>query len=324
MKFFWKSFLLLILQHQGFAQTDSTVKKSIDTIKVGNITILRTGDTDSIASFKSSKDTFRIGGTVVIISEGLDRGLEKIRMGSEDLRSSIESLKGLKTLVKKKPKKYSTNWFVWDLGFAGYNDQTDYSSASAQNFLSPVMGTNFPVTPPLSKNDFALRTTRISNFNLWFFIQRMSLIKQVVNLKYGLGIESNNYFFKTGIKYEEWKYATLVSRSPGTVNKNKLVANYLTAPLMLNINTNPSNHRRGFQLSAGVSGGYLISARQKMHIDKERSKVKSEFNLSPWKLSYIGELGLGAVRLYGSYAPRAMHQDGVDQRPYTVGIRFSY
>lgn len=324
MKFFWKSVFFLILQHQGFAQTDSTVKKSIDTIKVGNITILRTGNPDSIASFKSSKDTFKIGGMVVIISEGLDRGLEKIRIGSEDVRNSLESLKSLKTLAKKKPKKYSTNWFVWDLGFAGYNDQTDYSSASAQNFLSPMMSTNFPVTPPLTKNDFALRTTRVSNFNLWFFIQRMSLIKQVINLKYGLGIESNNYFYKTGIKYEDFKYETLVSRSPGTINKNKLVANYLTAPLMLNINTNPSNHRRGFQLSAGVSGGYLISARQKMHIDKERSKVKSEFNLSPWKLSYIGELGLGAVRLYGSYAPRAMHQDGVDQRPYTVGIRFSY
>lgn len=324
MKFFWKSVLLLILQHQGFAQTDSTIKKSIDTIKVGNITILRTGDTDSIASFKSLKDTFRIGGTVVIISEGLDRGLGKIRMGSEDLRSSIESLKGLKTLVKKKPKKYSTNWFVWDLGFAGYNDQTNYTSASAQDFLDQVIGPTFPLTPPLAKNDFSLRTTRVSNFNLWFFIQRMSLIKQVLNLKYGLGIESNNYFFKTGIEYKDLQYQTLVGRNPGTVFKNKLVANYLTAPLMLNINTNPSNHKRGFQLSAGVSAGYMISARQKMNIDKERSKVKSEFNLAPWKLSYIGELGLGAVRLYGSYAPRAMHQYGVDQRPYTVGMRFSY
>lgn len=324
MKFFWKCILLLILQHQGFAQTDSTVKKSIDTIKIGNITILRTGSVDSTASIRKIKDTIKIGGSVVIISEGIDGALEKIQIGSGDLKNSIESLKTLGSLVKKKPKKYSTNWFVWDLGFAGYNDQTDYSSVATQQFLIPAMGNTFPMTPALAKKDFALRSTRVSNFNLWFFIQRMSLIKQVVNLKYGLGIESNNYFFKTGIKYEDQTYETLVSRTPGTVNKNKLVANYLTAPLMININTNPSNHRRGFQLSAGVSGGYLINARQKMQIDRERSKVKSEFNLSPWKLSYIGELGLGAVRLYGSYAPRAMHQYGVDQRPYTVGMRFSY
>jgi len=323
MKFFWTSVLLLILHHQGFAQSDSTIKKNIDTIKVGNITILRSGSIDSMPSSAVRKDTIKLGGSVVIISEGLDKGLEKITIGTENLKSAINDLK-IKAFKKKQPKKYSTNWLVWDLGFAGYDDQTDYSSASAQQFLAPVMGPNFPQTPALAKNDFALRTTRVSNFNLWFFIQRMSLIKQVVNLKYGLGIESNNYFFKTSIQYEDLQYETLVSRNPGTVFKNKLVANYLTAPLMINLTTNPSNHRRGFQLSAGLSGGYLISARQKMNIDKERSKVKSEFNLSPWKLSYVGELGLGAVRLYGSYAPRAMHQYGVDQRPYTVGIRFSY
>ena len=325
MKFFWKSVLLLLLQHQGFSQIDSTVKKSIDTIKVGNITILRTGADTLNATIKSiSKDTFRLGGGIVIIGDGLERGLEKIRIGSENLKDAITEL-NLKSITKKKPKKYSTNWLVWDLGFAGYNDQTDYSSAAAQQFLSPLMGPNFPVTPPLSKNDFAFRTSRISNFNLWFFIQRMSLIKQVVNLKYGLGIESNNYFYKTGIQYEDLGAETLVRRNDlSEARKNKLVVNYLTAPLMLNFNTNPTHRKRGFQLSAGVSGGYLINSRQKTVAGGERLKVKSEFNLSPWKLAYVGELGLGAVRLYGSYAPKAMHQYGVDQRPYTVGLRFSY
>jgi hypothetical protein len=119
MKFFWKCILLLILQHQGFAQTDSTVKKSIDTIRIGNITILRTGSVDSTASIRKIKDTIKIGGSLVIISEGIDGALEKIQIGSGVLKNSIESLKTLGSLVKKKPKKYSTNWFVWDLGFAG-------------------------------------------------------------------------------------------------------------------------------------------------------------------------------------------------------------
>lgn len=313
MKFFWKSVLLVLLHHQGFAQSDSAARKTMDTIKVGNITILRNG-ADSI--LKSSKDTLKLSSGVVIISDGLDKAVNEFKNILSDIN--------IKSLVKKKPKKYSTNWFVWDLGFAGYNDQTNYASASTQKFFSPPMGTNFPLPYPLSKKDFALHTTRISNFNLWFFIQRMSLIKQVVNLKYGLGIESNNYFFKTGITYEDLPYETVVKRSLGTVNKNKLVANYLTAPLMINFNTNPGSRKKGFQLSAGISGGYLVSGRQKLNIDRQRSKVKSEFNLNPWKLAYVGELGLGAVRLYGSYAPKAMHQYGVDQRPYTVGVRFSY
>jgi hypothetical protein len=305
MRIFWKSVLLVLLHHQGFAQIDSSRAKSIDTIKVGNITIVKSG-IDSIQFVQSMKDTIRIQSGVIIVSDGLRKGVEKIRISVDSLKSTLADI-DLKSIIKKKPKKYSTNWFVWDLGFSGYNDHT-----------------NFPLTPPLSKKDFALKTTRVSNFNLWFFIQRMSLIKQVVNLKYGLGIESNNYYFKTGIRYEELTYETLVSRTIGSIGKNKLVANYLTAPLMINVNTNPSSHKKGLQLSAGLSGGYLISSWQKMKVDSRGSKVKSEFNLSPWKLSYIGELGLGAVRLYGSYAPRAIHQYGVDQRPYTVGVRFSY
>lgn len=322
MKVFWTSVLMILLHHQGFSQTDSTVKRNMDTIKVGNITILRSS-IDSLNSEKSKKDTIRISSGVVIIGDGLDKGIEKIRISSENIKNAINDL-NVKELVKKKPKKYSTNWFAWDLGFAGYDDQTDYSSTSAQKFLAPEMGTNFPLTPPLSKKDFALRSTRISNFNLWFFIQRMSLIKQVVNLKYGLGIESNNYYFKSGIKYQELIAETLVSRTMGVVNKNKLVANYLTAPLMINFNSNPSSRKNGFQLSAGISGGVLINGWQKMNIDGRRSKVKSDFNLSPFKLSYVGELGLGKVRLYGSYAPKAMHEYGVIQKPYTVGIRFCY
>ena len=37
-------------------------------------------------------------------------------------------------------------------------------------------------------------------------------------------------------------------------------------------------------------------------MDGEVSKTKSDFDLERWKLSYVGELLLGPVKLYGSYA----------------------
>ena len=54
-----------------------------------------------------------------------------------------------------------------------------------------------------------------------------------------------------------------------------------------------------------------------------KEKVRSDFNLEPWKLSAIGELNLGAVRLYGSYALNNLHKNGLEQTPYNFGIRFS-
>ena len=52
-------------------------------------------------------------------------------------------------------------------------------------------------------------------------------------------------------------------------------------------------------------------------------KTKGDFDLREWKLSYIGEVGLGPVKLYGSYAFKSMFEKGLDLTPYNVGLRFS-
>ena len=38
-----------------------------------------------------------------------------------------------------------------------------------------------------NKDNLKLRTIKSVNVNIWFFMQRLNLIKHVVNLKYGLG-----------------------------------------------------------------------------------------------------------------------------------------
>jgi hypothetical protein len=254
---------------------------------------------------------------LMIVGKGISEGMNKLGKAIEgvDFKKIAETASDV--LKKKKPKKVSTNWFVYDIGFAGYNDNTNYATSAAQAFVKPSGSV------PASKGDFALKTSRVSNFNLWFFMQRVSIIESVLNLKYGLGIESNNYFFKTGITYVDDISVYATRGGVNELTKNKLVANYLTVPVMLNINTNPMKGKRGFQFSAGVSGGYLSSARQKQKGPGGTDKTKSNFNLEQFKLSYVAELGLGPVKLYGSVATSPMHQYGVEQVPYTLGLRFS-
>ena len=294
------------------AQQDTTgTKKPIPIIKIGGMTIQTSGSSDkkdTIPAPGDKIDTIKVAG-LTVIGKGISNGINEIGKAINGLN--------LPDFKKKRPKKVSTNWFVWDLGFAGYNDKTNYASAEAQAFVKPTG------IVPASKGDFALKGSRISNFNLWFFMQRVSIIESVLNLKYGLGIESNNYFFKSDITYVDGVSPYAVIGSANTLTKNKLVANYLTVPLMLNINTNPMKGRRGFQFSAGVSGGYLHSSRQKQKGSAGMVKNKTDFNLERLKLSYIAELGLGPVKLYGSLATKGMHQYGVDQHPYTLGLRFS-
>jgi len=311
--------LLGVLSTQVMAQTDTTkLKKGTTIMKIGNMTIVKPNEaeTSKADSLKVKEDTLKMG-NLIIVGKGISEGVNKLGKAIEgiDIKKITETASDV--LKKKKPKKVSTNWFVYDIGFAGYNDNTNYATAAAQSFVRPTG------IAPASKGDFALRTSRVSNFNLWFFMQRVSIIQSVLNLKYGFGIESNNYFFKTGITYVDDINVYTTRGGWNERSKNKLVANYLTVPVMLNINTNPTKGKRGFQFSAGVSGGYLSSARQKQKGPGGTDKTKSNFNLEPFKLSYVAELGLGPVKFYGSLASKPMHQYGVDQVPYTLGLRFS-
>lgn len=259
----------------GFAQEDTTGKKS---------------------------DTIRIGGMIIVKKPGSnDREII-----TRDRSVSISSRS------RKKPDNITTNWWIIDIGYAGFNDKTNYASLETQAFA-----------PGSTEDWFDLRGGRSRNVNVWFFMQRLNMIKHVVNLKYGLGLELNNYFFDDeSIRFQKNPTLIIMDATLKGAKKNKLAVDYLTVPIMLNFNFTP-DRSNGFGFSAGVSGGYMYSARQKTKIDGDKVKVKNDFDLKRWKLSYIGELNLGPVKLYGSYAFETMWDKGLDQTPYNVGFRLS-
>ncbi len=262
----------------------------------------------------ANNDTIRIG-NIIITKDGRDdqqrKGNTHITMGRK---------------ANRKISNVSTNWGVVDLGFANYMDETNYGATG--NYLF-----NRPGTTPLGENDFKLRTGKSVNVNIWFFMQRLNLVKHHVNLKYGLGLELNNYRYKTAtnISYlEQNPYLPGQATSPVIIrdsiqfSKNKLAADYLTVPLMLNFSTSPGYTNKGVSISVGVSAGYLYSQRNKQ-ISQERGKEKNrgDYDLEQFKFSYIAELGLGPVRLYGSYSPTSFYTNGLNMKPYTLGVRLS-
>ena len=229
----------------------------------------------------------------------------------------------------RKEKNVSTNWGIVDLGFSNYEDKTDYGATGSYLVNRPG------AYPQIGKNDFKLRSGKSINVNIWFFMQKINLVKHKVNLKYGLGLELNNYRYKsfTSLSYKEGgpvpyslgttTSAPFIFRDSIGFSKNKLAADYLTVPVMLNFATH-GNQRKGVSLSFGVSAGYLYSQRNKQKSD-ERGKLKNkgEYDLEKFKFSYIAEAGIMGIRFYGSYSPKSMYQHSLDVRPYTIGLRFS-
>jgi hypothetical protein len=283
-------FIGILFAITSLAQTDSTeVQKKNDTIRIGGMIILKKGEPN---------DKKRITVTV-----GNRR--------------------------KQKNSNISTASWIVDLGFANWTDKTNYAPATTGGYI-----VNRPGSAALGENDFKLKTVKSVNVNIWFFMQRLNLIKHYVNLKYGLGIELNNYRFKPALSLNEGganPYNALqniphpfIFRDSISFSKDKLAADYVTIPFMLNFRTNPNYSNKGLSLSAGVSVGYLYSSRNKQ-VSDERGKHKNrgDYDLEKWKFSYIAELGLGPAHLYGSYSPNSIFVKGLNFMPYNIGIRLS-
>lgn len=257
-------------------------------------------DTTGKKNKTPENDTIRIGGMIIIRKPGT-REREIVR----DKNYNSQNRRNYK------PSNLSTNWWILDLGFSSYTDESNYASAASSGFV----GTGF------NKDKLSLRAGKSRNVNVWFFMQKLNIASHVLNLKYGMGLELNNYSFEN-TKLVFSKNPTKITEGSTDYKKVKLAADYLTVPIMLNINFTP-NRSRGFGISGGISAGYLYSARYKTKDGGDGKKVKSDFDLERFKLSYVGELSLGPVKLYGSYAMKNMWQKGLDMTPYNFGFRFS-
>lgn len=254
-------------------------------------------------------DTIRIGGITIIRKPG-----SKDREILHDREYKMRNRRN-----GDKPSNISTNWWIFDIGFSNFNDKTNYGSAAAQAY-----------TPGSNKTWLDLKDGKSRNVNVWIFMQKMNVAKHVLNLKYGLGLELNNYRYKRPVRYDANPPAipdppvlSLDATPSRSYEKDKLAADYLTVPIMLNLNFTPGREK-GFGISAGISAGYLYSARNKtITSDEGKKKAKDSFELEKWKLSYVAELSLGPVRFYGSYAFKSMYERGLDVTPYNFGFRFS-
>lgn len=283
--------LLAILCAELIQAQDSTATDSGDTLKVGNFIIIK--------KKKKSDNSDTTGRD--------PHATIDITIGNDDDDDDDDD--------NKPPSNVNTNWFIFDLGFANLRDNTVYGSPEANGYLNANGGN------PFTADDLDLNTGKSSNVNLWFFMQKLNITKHVLNLKYGLGMEMYNFRYKKDISYND--DPSYIYRDSVSFSKNKLFVNYLTVPLMLNLNTSPDK-KRGFTLSAGVSAGYRIGSRNKQISDERgKDKIKGDFDLEPWRFAYVAEMGIGPVRVYGSYSVNPLHQNGLQQYPYTVGLRFS-
>ena len=278
-----------------------------DTVKIGSILIV----TKKEAEDRNFKTVLKIGDA----SFGKTNDGELGWIKGDFKKTKIEISKG-----PRKLKNLQTNWWTLDLGFANYHDKSPvtYWLAANPNLLPYGPG-------PINPKSLSLNNKKSSNVNLWIVQQKLNIYQHKINLKYGVGLEMFNFRFEKPISFREdipgyLKYDDL------TFTKNKLLVKYLTVPVQISFKPNP-NLRRGFYASVGMSAGYLLNAKNKqISAANGKQKYAGNFNLNDWRVATIGELGVGPIRLYGSYGMTNLFNKSqvlFYMQPFALGLRFS-
>ncbi len=234
-----------------------------------------------------------------------------IILGRDTKNTKTDTLRIFTRKSTKDQKKKSTGGGI-DIGFSNYVDNTNYTRAILQG--DAAMG--------MTSEDLNLRLGNSWNVNLWFVLDEAPLIKKTLQLQYGFGLELNNYAFEQRNTYIS-KNPMYVYKGAENYKKGKLAADYLTVPLLLKLNLTPKRKDNPFTIAGGISGGFLYSARFKTKIKGDVSKIRDDFEINRFKFAYVGELGLGPIKLYGSYAMKDMFRNELNMTPYTIGFRFA-
>lgn len=266
-------------------------------------------------------------------------GIQKASDSSRKKRSSISIGTGGFHYDNGKPDtvfhRFEVQYGMLDLGFNSLIDNTAYPADPLAKPFTPL-NAYLAVGPEYKNKDlFSLRQGKSINVNIYPLLVKAHLYRskrQSITLASGIGLQLYNFRFTKPVTYVA-SPTTHVILDTVSFSKNKLAFNYLTVPLMLNGKTKLVDYGNKFSKNGsglwlvyggGISVGYLLSSWTKQ-ISDERGKDKNHdpFNFRKTNLCVNGEIGLdGYIRLYASYQLTSLHEDVLDQHPFSIGVRF--
>lgn len=172
-----------------------------------------------------------------------------------------------------------------------------------------------------------LNTAKSWNFNLNFLEYGIGLGTSYVGLVTGMGVNWSNYVFDSNNSIQKNDDDIIVERDLSTVfsgiSKSKLTTTYLSAPLLLEFQI-PAGKKR-IHISGGVIGEIKIGSKTKVKYndgDKNKSNIKGDYNLSPFRYGATVRIGYRAINLFANYyfTPLFVENSGPALNPFSVGL----
>ena len=179
--------------------------------------------------------------------------------------------------------------------------------------------------------------------NLWgsksvglYYIGNYRIGQTPFSFSPGLGLSMEKYAFDNDVNLvpgtDGAEIAFLQTTYPGaTIDKTKLAATYLEAPLELRFHANRRNPDRGFKVAVGFKAGLLMSTHSKVvgdNGDAFTAKYKNDFSLNTFRGSAIGRIGFSGVNLFFEKSLTELFKSGeapedLNITPFKIGFSFT-
>lgn len=307
-------------------------------LETKNAVVVSTGAGDAKVNVKDSIDA-KISGAGSIVYKGnpVERqvsisGAGSVRQmgdGSEEIEVSATVEGSDTTKIKWKGKKLI---IVENKDTTAHSNSSKPSKAKKNRIwaglelgVNGYMNSSGSLHPPASHDFMELNYRKSLVFNFNFLEHSFRLVNNYVMLTTGLGTEFNRYEFDKNYTLIPGSDSLNAFNANVDFSKNSLKTAYLTAPLMLQFNTN-KKVKKSFHFAVGVLGGYNFSTHLKQVYEnggeKYKSKVYDGFNVNPFKASATVRIGYGNFNIFANYGltPLFDKRAAPDLSPFAVGI----
>ena len=251
--------------------------------------------------------------------------------------STIVKVAGMKIIILNDNK--NNNEIIVDNELGNDSDSTSTNDEKSDHKVSHWAGIRIGVNGYLANNGLPIPSShdfleldyaKNVSWDLNLIEHDIRLYKNNIELVTGLGLHFASYSFKS-------KFATLSNTDPLSVSidstitleKNRLKATYITAPLMLGFSTN-QDEDKAFRLAFGGQVSWRMGSRLKQRYttngEINKPKVKSDYGLNPFLFHATASVGYGPVNVYANYGLNSLFESGktIDITPFDMGLQFMF
>lgn len=315
----------LMMSFMVQAQTDTTVNEEEVVSHDGKVKIIikeKHQDGDSGTIKELDRIEIRIGGK--------DRAIDirDVQLDSAQLAELEREMSEVEKEMAEVEREINME-LLEELGEHGKHHDNDDKLIetewmSFQIGINNLINADGQLEMPAEYKALELDPLRSINFQWNIIQQAINLSGQKIRLTYGIGIDYNNYRFNENVELVKGSEPLDFELTTTDYKKNKLVAQYLVLPVMLDLHIGKDKDD-ALNIAFGPSLQYLIGSHQKLKwkdSGTHKNKVRDDFNLERYRIGYEVHFGYGNFTLFGKYFPESIFKSGQgpDVRTAAVGI----